>query len=403
MEFDRSESAEFAQAADQVMGKLSDGVSQALAKNAGKGFPAPTGDTLAVILAAGQDAKDKLVEANGKIYEGRRGVIFQEQEFALTVLVKLSKLAMELYREELMNALAVEQSEVESIRDRGQADVIRLNAEVEARQATIIRDRAEVELQINELKAELVTAETASLAAEETLIKAQLATAEKKLEIIDSIYQVLAAEELVLAAEQHRADSLQKVLVAQQILAVIKQEMVPYYVDKAHAREALAEAVTKEIPIREAIERLGYDRIALKDSEEAANHLTRAAENEYELARQIWTRANKSTELAKAQARRLLQEYSNEVRQRIINERETLEKAGVDLKLDTAYARHAMTVNSEVSLTNREISNLNQELNWILMNIATRTTAHVASIASQGNVTEYINALNSTVRRQTII
>lgn len=403
MEFDRTESARFAQASDETMGKLANGVEKGLAENASRGFAAPTGEALAAILAAGQEAKGALSQANGKVYAERRAVIFQEEEFTLNLMVKIAKLAMELYREELMNALAIEQSEVEALRDQGQADVIRLNAEVEARQTAIIRDRAEAERQINLLKADLVKAQAESLGPEEALINAQLATAEKKLQIIDSIYQVLAAEELVLAAERRRAEALEKVLAAQQVLAAIKKEMVPFYIDKAEAREELAAAVTAEIPIREAIERLGYDRITLKNSEEAANHLIRAAENAWEQAKGMFTQANKATQLARAQSQRLLQEYSNSVRSEILGKRQELEQDGIDLRLDTAYAHRQMEVDSTIATTNREISNLSQELVTILSNITRKTRAHVAAIQASSNVSETINSTNFQYRWQTII
>lgn len=403
MDFDRSESGKFAQIADETMGKLTGQVEALLAENAGRGFPAPDGDTLTSILAAGQGAKGKLVEANSKIYEEQRGTIFQQAEFALKLLVSIAKLSMELYREELFNAIAIEQAEVEADRDKGMADVERLNSEIEQRQVAVIRDRAEMERQIAVLKEELVAAETASLEAEETLIKAQLATAEKKLEIIDSIYKVLAAEELVLAAENRRANSLQQVLVAQQILAGIKKEMIPFYIDKAEAREELADAVIKEIPIREALEKLGYDRIALKDSDEAANHLIRAAENEFELTRELWTKANKATELARVQARRVLQEYSNEIRASILEKKEALEKKGIGLKLGTALARRKISVDSEVAIDGHEVGNLNAEITNILANIVQRTNAHVAAINASANITENITNYATNFRWQTVI
>jgi hypothetical protein len=403
MEFNRTESAKFAQAADELSSKLTDGVEKALAEDAGRGFALPSGDTLATILAAGQEAKGKLTEANGKIYQERRGVIFQEEEFAMALMVKIAKLAMELYREELMNALAIEQAEVEALRDKGQADVIRLNAEVDLRQVAVIQNRAAAEFQLNLLKADLIKAQAELLAPEEALINAQLATAEKKLQIIDSIYQVLAAEQLVLAAEQRRAASLEKVLAAQQVVAVIKKEMIPYYVEKAEAREELAAAITAEIPIKEAIERLGYDRIALKDSEEEANHLIRAAENAMEEARGVYEQANRATMLAREQARRLLHEYSNNIRGEILEKKQELEQDGIKLRLDTALSRRQMENNSAIHLGNRDISNLARELEALLANIAKRTEAHIKAIEASANVNETINSFGTHYRWDTII
>ncbi len=400
MAYPRDESAKFAQAASQVMGQYEEAKDKLLTADAARGFAAPSGDTLSEILAAGQAAKGKLTEINGKIYEERRGILFQQEEFAMKVLVQVAKLAMELYREELMNALAIEQAEAAALRDRGRADVERMNSEVDARQVAIIRDRAEAERRITTLKEQLVAAETTTLASERTLITAQLATAEKKLEIIDSIYQVLAAEELVLAAENRRAATLELLLAAQRVVADIKKEMVPFYQEKAKARQDLAVAITNEIPVREAIEKLGYKRIELKDAEEAANHQVREAEEEVELARLAWTRANKATEFARTQSRRLLQEYANLIRAEILDKKKALDMDGIDFKLTTSLARQAIGINNDVAVTDHEIANLTAELSSILSNLSTRATDEankVAASATQNSKTSTTSLLSRKI------
>ena len=92
--------------------------------------------------------KDKLAEGNAKIYDDRRKILFEQDEFAMKVVIKVAKLSMELYREELINALAIEQEENQALKQRGLADVERMNSEVDARQVAIIRDRAEMERRI---------------------------------------------------------------------------------------------------------------------------------------------------------------------------------------------------------------------------------------------------------------
>ena len=77
---------------------------------------------------------------------------------------------MELYREELMNALAIEQEENQALKQMGLADVERMNAEVEARQVAIIRARAEIERRIAILKAALLEAETVTMISERELV-----------------------------------------------------------------------------------------------------------------------------------------------------------------------------------------------------------------------------------------
>lgn len=385
-DFNRTESARWAQENQKVIGELHAGVDKVLAEAASRGFSAAPGETLAAILGAGQAAKDKLAEGNAKIYDDRRKILFEQDEFAMKVVVQVAKLSMELYREELINALAIEQEENQALKQRGLADVERMNSEVDARQVAIIRDRAEMERRITVLKEALVAAERTTMVSERALIMAQLATAEKKLEIIDSIYQVLAAEELVLAAENRRAATLTVLLAAQRIVADIKKAMVPFYIEKAKAREDLAEAVTQEIPIRKAIKELGYDRIAVKTAEETSNHQVREAEETVELARLSWTKANKATELARTQSRRLLQEYANVVRAEILAKKKSLEMDGIDLRLTTSLARQAIGVNDDVAISDHEIVNLTAELSSILSNLsgmASDEASKVAASASQ--------------------
>jgi len=383
MEVNKQESGRFAILADQELSKLSDGVDKALGEAAGRGFAMPPGNTLEAILAAGQDTKGKLTEGLGKIYDDRRGVLFQEIEFEMKIIVALAKLGMELYREELLNALAVEQQEAEQLRDQGKADVERMNAETDKRQVAIIRDRAEMEGRITVYKAQLVSAEIATLPYEEALINAQLATAEKKLEIIDSIYKVLAAEELVLAAEQRRAVSLELVLEAHLELAGIKREMIPFYLQKADARLVLADAITREIPITKALVELGYDRINLKDAEEAAKHLESGGQLELELAKEAWVRANKATEIAKAQSRRLLQEYANVIKAEILGKKKSLEMDGVSFKLNTSLARTGMEITDNVQLAGAERMNITQETTSMVAGLSDRGAAQAASVRSE--------------------
>ena len=174
-------------------------------------------------------------------------------------------------------------------------------------------------------------------------------------------------------------------LAAQRIVADIKKAMVPFYIEKAKAREDLAEAVTQEIPIRKAIKELGYDRIAVKTAEETSNHQVREAEETVELARLSWTKANKATELARTQSRRLLQEYANVVRAEILAKKKSLEMDGIDLRLTTSLARQAIGVNDDVAISENEIVNLTAELSSILSNLSGRASDEASKVAASAS------------------
>jgi hypothetical protein len=397
-DFNRAESAKWAHENQKLVGDLHAAADKALAEAAGRGFTAAPGVTLATILAGGQEVKDKLTEANGKIYDDRRKVIFEQDEFAMKIVVQLAKLGMELYRDELLNTLAIEQAENMALRDQGTADVIRMNAEVDARQVAIIRDRAEIEARIAVYKQQLVDAEALTLVSERALITAQLATAEKKLEIIDSIYKVLAAEELVLEAENRRAATLEVLLAAQMIVAEIKEAMIPFYIEKAEARVELAEAIEKEIPIKKAIEELGYDRITLTNQKEYAAHLLRVADGELELARLGWTRANSVMEVFRLEARRLLQEYENTVQTEVLALKESLAEDGIDLRLETNLARTKIGIDDDVEIQNAEIVNTGTELTALLAGLAARAHSQADAILSSMRTSSSSWATNNLKR-----
>jgi hypothetical protein len=379
-EFNRTESAKWALETQKVVGELQGGVDKALSEAAGRGFPAAPGVTLSAILTASQDAKGKLTEANGKIYEDRRGVIFQQDEFYMKTVVQVAKLAMELYRAELLNALEIEQAQNMALRDKGQGDVIRMNSEVEARQAAIIMGRAEAERQVIGYKVLLATAERQTLESEIALANAQLATATKKLEIIDSIYQVLAAEELVLAAERARATAEEQVLTAKQELAGVRMGMVGLYAEKASAKIGLAGAITAEIPDKIALENLGYDRAALKVATGEADHGVRVAELVLEVSRAALARASAAVELARAQSQTVIADASNSAQSSINSSRSSAGMTQISTRMADRLGHAQIEVDTGVRIANHEASVITGELASILSNLASRAGNEAAKV-----------------------
>ena len=400
--FDRTESGKWAIASAELVGKYEEGRDKALNDAASRGFAAADGSSLAAILAMGQETKSKLTEFNGtKIYDDRRGILFQQQEFEMKLIVSLAKLGMQLYAAELIFALSLEEAANTALRDQGTADVVRLNAEVDLRQRSIIQSRAEAERKVTVLKAALVDAEEGTLVYEAALINAQLATAEKKLEIIASIYEVLAAEELVLAAENRRAATLEVLLAAELVVADIKKAMIPFYIEKAGARVQLADAITKDIPVQKAIVELGYDKIDLENRKEFAAHLLRLAENELELAKLGWTRANSVLTLTQLQSRRLLQAYENTVQAEVLTLKKSLAEDGVDLRLSSSLARTGITVNDDAQVAYAEAGNTTTELQAIRSGLAHRAGSQANAIRS-GLTRNTINDTTTLLSRKIV-
>lgn len=352
MEYQRDESAKWSHAVNEAMHKLEEATQEALAKNAARGFPAPTGPTLDFILQAGYQTQMHLTAANAKIYADQRQRIFEVEEFALKLSVEVAKLMMEWYKAQLLNELAIEQAEQEARIEKWRGDIIRINAETERREAAIIIAKAEIEHEINGYKKQQLEAEFLTLDAEVRLIEAKVATAEAKLQIVDSLWEVIRAEHLVVVAEKRRAAALELVLEAKKRLAEVQKTMIPLHLEKAHAREDQAEATIQEADVKRRIEELGYDRIRLKDSQEAADHEVRDAERDFEIAQENLARATKAVELLHQQNRRRLQEYQNAVRESLLARQAQLRKDDIDLKLVTTYERKRQDTEADIALMN---------------------------------------------------
>lgn len=321
-----------------------------LADGAARGFPVTPGESMFNLLLAGMQMRKKLTEGNGKIYDEERQRAYELIEFELKLAVEFAKLAMQLFREQLLNAVAIEIEEESAYRQRQAVDIQRMKAEIELRQVAIIRAKADAQHEVNVYQAQLIEAQRANLPLELALVKAQLATALAKLQIIAGIYQVIAAQQIVIAAEQRKAAAMEIVIGLEQQLALVKEAEIPLEYQKAEARLALAEATTADAQVRAQIEQLGFARNALRVYQEDVDHQLRGQEIIHELALENLTAASAAYDLFKAQSRTLLQEHANAVKAEVMTLKEILDKARIDLSLATHLARVKIGDDASIAL-----------------------------------------------------
>jgi hypothetical protein len=113
--------------------------------------------------------------------------------------------------------------------------------------------------------------------------------------------------------------------------------MIPLYLSKADAKTQLAEAVKIEAAAKEDLERLGYDKLALKDKEKTDQHTIRLQEIAYEAAKMRYIQATAANELARARAKQDIAEYSHYVRTTALSLEEALKIEEKDYKLDLGW------------------------------------------------------------------
>lgn len=328
------EAAQWAQEHDTLTRKHREEVDAALTDAAGRGFVAPPGATLGLILESRFQAKLKATEANAKIFQTMTERRLKEEETDQKVILGLARLDLELLKADNDNAHDLAKAWMDMTMDERKAAVQRLQSDVEKRQAYIIEERAIIEHEVNYWKGLAIQAEGIAIDAEVQLAREKVKTAEEKLRIIEYLYQVIQAEQVVIAAEIHRAEVLETVIARQKVVAEVKKTMIPLYEDKAAARLQEAEAIKEEAVYRRRIEELGYRRIDLKRAQEDADHQVRLAEEENEEARYAYTKAERTTTLTQAEARTMLLEYENIIKAQLIKLKKALEKEERRLKLD---------------------------------------------------------------------
>lgn len=333
-EYPADEAAKWGQELDGISRKYQGEVRGALMEAAGRGFPAPPGPVLELIVATGFQAKVKATEANAKVYQDSTERWLKEEETDQKVVVGLAKLDLEILKADYDNAHELAKAYADMTLDEKKAAIQKLQSDVERRQAYIIEEKANIEHEVNYWKKLAIQAEGIALDAEVQLIREKVKTAEEKLKIIVYLYEVIAAEQIVIIAEQRRAETMKLVIEKLKQLTEVKKTMIPLYEQKASARLLDAEAVKDEAENKKQIEELGYRRIELKREQEEADHQVRLAEEDYEEARLEYVRADRLTELTRAEAKTLLMEYEAEVREKLIHMKKALEKEERRFRVD---------------------------------------------------------------------
>lgn len=331
--YQKDESALWGKSVADVATEAEQARDEAVAVAASRGFAAMPGDTMAMLQVINAKAQNKLVEANVKIYEIEATRTFQEEELTSNLDLAMLKADLDFYKANQQNLYDMAEAEAEHAIQLSKVDVERLLSEIELNQVALIQMKADLEFDINAFKMRVVNAELITLEAEQQLSQEKYLTALEKLKIIDELYRLIDAEQLVLEAERIKMAALDKVIAAERIVAEIKKAMVPLYLEKAAAKEYLAAAITEDAKVQRDILMLGYDRIAMKDAEQAADETLRQAELTWENAHNDWVLANLATELARIKARIALMQHSTDIKYEVLGYDLEAAKKKIDLRV----------------------------------------------------------------------
>ena len=344
-------------------------VAELLASSAAKGFYQPPANIIEDIISVGQLTKLELTDKNAKLYEEMKAIEFQIAEFAMKIALEYSKLELAIYKQEILDALAIEHAQMEYDFKIQQADILRLRAENNARSVLLIKAEADQKATITDYEIRQEEAKRLGLGKELELLEAQKITAIERLKVINALKIVIAAEALIVEAERRKAEALELVIEAERILLAIKETMIPLYENLAGHKKDQAQAITDEAAVKALIINLGYDRIEVKEASVAADIAQKAAELELEYARTLYIRASNANDEARSGGNATLAVTRNDTTDTVIALRETLKKAIVDLRLDTQLERFLRDIGNDISLQQAENQSISDKLTAQLLSL----------------------------------
>ena len=331
--YEKDEQAKWAKLVEDNAAAYLKAVDEGLDKDASRGFCAPAGDTMNMILAVAHEARGKIVEGLGEIYQKQNERVIQMDEVDTKLMLAGAKLEMEYVKAQLVNLLELETAQMEANVSMSKSEVERRGIEIDKRQAALIMAKAEIEHSVNFFKRKAIEAEGLTLEGEQRLAQAQLETETEKLKIIDALYEQIAAEELVVVAEERKAAALQLVIEAERRLVEVKQDMIPYMQEKAEAKEEQAQAITDETVWNTKIVQLGYVKNDLVLSQETAEQRIREAENDVHMAQLEYTRKAEATNIMRHSSQVKMKQNATAIKHDAIDAGLILDERKIDLHL----------------------------------------------------------------------
>lgn len=389
MTIEHAEYAKWVKLKRKPMAEYSLVVDKTLSEGAARGFHQLPVSHVEDIVNAGQLTKLELTELNASLYKEQKDIEFQIAEFAMKLALEYSKLELAIYKQEVLDALALERAQMEHDFKIQQADIERLKAENNARRAILIRSEADQKAEITDYKIRQEEAKRLGLDKELELLEAKKITAIERLKVIDALKTVIAAEELIVEAERRKAEALELVIAAERILLEIKETMIPLYENLADHKKDQAQAIIDEAAVKELIIRLGYDRIDVREAEVAADVAQKVAELDLEYSKTLYVRASNANDEARSDGSAVLASVRNDTTDSVIVLREALKQSVVDLRLDTQLERFLRDIEHDITLQLAE----NQS-------IADKLTAQLLSMTeiAESQSTRIIRCANTSTR-----
>jgi len=248
-------------------------------------------------------------------------------------------MAWELSKQDLMDAWDAELAGIKLDMAGKEEALARLEIETASRGTILLEAKTEIELEAESLRNQIAALDDDTADYEVTLANAKLLTAQKKLEIIPTLQQILAKEEDLLASEQAKIPAEQELLATQQATADKKEELIPIVAELTTQTETYTAAVEEQTVLelqiaQQKILEAGIDVQKAEVRIEEAEARTAIAEKELELL----------------QAKIVTDDLGHEVDEDVLETQVTAQTT-----LNTEEAEAAAEINASDRATNQEV------------------------------------------------
>lgn len=221
----------------------------ALSAVAGRGFLRMPGFLYDIENDLETDAKRKLSDINYAILQETIERELKQTGLSYDLSYRNLLMDWELRKQELMDAWEAELAGIKMDMAGKEEALARLEIETASRGTILLTAKTEIELQAESLRNQIAALADDTADYEVQMANQKLLTAQKKLEIIPILQQIVSREQELLASEQGKIPYEQELLTAIQATASKKEELVPYTAELATATEAYSGELEKQAEI----------------------------------------------------------------------------------------------------------------------------------------------------------
>ena len=221
------ELAEWRRGKSPIIAKYSQDHEKMFAEIAGRGFLQLPGYAYDAENGLEFAAKMGLSELNFKILSETIDRELKQQSISYDLEYRDAMMAWELTKQVLMSAWEAEYAILKQGMSQDEENVTRLAIEVSRRGIYLIEQKTIIEVQSEGYKTQLATLDGTTVPYEVQLAQQKLVTAQKKLDIIPILDQIIIKELELLAAEQTKSAKMSSYISAEGLVVTKEAEIIP--------------------------------------------------------------------------------------------------------------------------------------------------------------------------------